>query len=242
MHNRDGNTGQWCRNISSNRSPCSVHGLQQTNVCIMAIQNDLIDLSGDFPMDDFVEWLLQNKDAEPSLQTAEPIVGETKRGHLSSIWAGFLQGRISPNRRMTTKISEHQTRKGTRKIWCLLFDALSTIRIGANKVDWHFARTCGGFTTKSLWSFHYRICQRRLKRKGETEWRNGVFFKICLQRIRKIEKRVRNNLVVRHSYAYELRKIETKESIANFQNERSLWFERLSEVKQWLEEQDKKRL
>ena len=42
------------------------------NLCIMAMatQDDLIDLRGDFTMDGYVEWLLEDGDAEPFPQTA----------------------------------------------------------------------------------------------------------------------------------------------------------------------------
>ena len=60
--------------------------------------------------------------------------------------------------------------------------------------------------------------------------------------IRGIEERVRSSFVIKHSYAYLLRKIETEETMAYFQNKRSPWFERISEARQWLEEQEENRL
>ena len=39
-----------------------------------------------------------------------------------------------------------------------------------------------------------------------------------------------------------VRKIETEEAMAYFQNKRSPWFERMSEARQWLEEQEENRL
>ena len=60
--------------------------------------------------------------------------------------------------------------------------------------------------------------------------------------IRGIKERVRNSFVIKHSYAYQLRNIETEETMAYFQNKRSPWFERISEARQWLEEQEENRL
>ena len=53
--------------------------------------------------------------------------------------------------------------------------------------------------------------------------------------IRGIEETVRNSFLIKHSYAYQLRKIETEETMAYFQNKRSPWFERISEARQWFE-------
>ena len=41
--------------------------------------------------------------------------------------------------------SKHQTRYGVGKTWPFSFDELWTIPIGANKVAWHFGRTCGWY-------------------------------------------------------------------------------------------------
>ena len=60
--------------------------------------------------------------------------------------------------------------------------------------------------------------------------------------IRGIEETVRNSFVIKHSYAYQLRNIETEETMAYFQNKRSPWFERISEARKWLEEQKENRL
>ena len=57
-----------------------------------------------------------------------------------------------------------------------------------------------------------------------------------------VKERVRNSFVIKHSYASQLRNIETEETMAYFQNKRSPWFERISEAGQWLEEQEKNRL
>ena len=86
-----------------------------------------------------------------------------------------------------------------------------------------------------------------MKWKGEEESLNGIFFKdvnndLTPKMIRGIEERVRNSFVIKHSYAYQLRNIETEETMAYFQNKRSPWFERISEAGQWLEEQEKNRL
>ena len=54
--------------------------------------------------------------------------------------------------------------------------------------------------------------------------------------IRGIEERVRNSFAIKHSYAYQLRSIETEETMAYFQNKRSPWFERKSEARLWFEE------
>ena len=44
---------------------------------------------------------------------------------------------------------------------------------------------------------------------------------------RGIEKRVRNSFLIKHSYAYHLRNIEAKETMAYYQNKRSPRFERI---------------
>ena len=54
--------------------------------------------------------------------------------------------------------------------------------------------------------------------------------------IRGIEEIVRNSFVIKHSYAYQLRNIETEETMAYFQNKRSPWFERMLEARLWFEE------
>ena len=48
--------------------------------------------------------------------------------------------------------------------------------------------------------------------------------------------------MINHSYAYQLRNTETEETVVYFQNKRSPWFERISEARQWLEEQEENRL
>ena len=60
--------------------------------------------------------------------------------------------------------------------------------------------------------------------------------------IRGIEERVRNSFVIKHSYAYKLRNIDTEETMAYFQNKRSPWFKRMSEARLCLEEQEENRL
>lgn len=107
----------------------------------MVPQNDFIDLSGDFTMENFCGVASAEGDAK-RFQTVEPIAAETKRRLLSPLFLREYQ----QNRPMTPK----KIRKGVGKILSLSFDALSKIRIGANKVDWHFGRTCGRSTTTSL--------------------------------------------------------------------------------------------
>ena len=65
------------------------------------------------------------------------------------------------------------------------------------------------------------------RRRRIARWR---FFKdvnndLTSKMIRGIEERVRNCFVIKHSYAYQLRNIVTEETMANFQNKRSPWFE-----------------
>ena len=64
------------------------------NICIIATENDLIDLSGDFEYtmyDLLVEELLQGSDADSSLQTVEqnildePVAEERKRRLFSAL-------------------------------------------------------------------------------------------------------------------------------------------------------------
>lgn len=58
--------------------------------------------------------------------------------------------------------------------------------------------------------------------------------------IRGIEKRVRNSFLIKH--AYQFRNIEAKETMAYYQNKRSPRFERISQARQWSEEQEENRL
>ena len=60
--------------------------------------------------------------------------------------------------------------------------------------------------------------------------------------IRGVKERVRNSFVIKHSYAYQLRNIETEETMAYFQNKRGPWFERMSEARLLLEEQEENSL
>ena len=60
--------------------------------------------------------------------------------------------------------------------------------------------------------------------------------------IRGIKERVRNSFVIKHSYAYQLRNIETEETMAYFQNKQSAWFKRMSEARLLLEEQEENSL
>ena len=60
--------------------------------------------------------------------------------------------------------------------------------------------------------------------------------------IRGIEKRVKNSFLIKHSYAYQLRNIEAKETMAYYQNKRTPWFERISQARQWSEEQEENSL
>ena len=60
--------------------------------------------------------------------------------------------------------------------------------------------------------------------------------------IRRIKERVRISFVIKHSYAYQLRNIETEETMAYFQNKQSAWFKRMSEARLLLEEQEENSL
>ncbi|CAH3185073.1 unnamed protein product, partial [Porites evermanni] len=55
-------------------------------------------------------------------------------------------------------------------------------------------------------------------------------------------KRVRNSFLIKQIYAYQLRNIEAKETMAYYQDKRSPRFERISQARQWLEEQEENRL
>lgn len=59
------------------------------NLCIMDAHNNLIDLSGDFEftMDDYVEWLQQERDADSPLQTTTDLECEGEN-HIS--WDGNI--------------------------------------------------------------------------------------------------------------------------------------------------------
>ena len=86
-----------------------------------------------------------------------------------------------------------------------------------------------------------------MKWRAEEESRNGFFFKdvnndLTPQMIRGIKERVRNSFVIKHSYAYQLRNIETEETMAYFQNKRRPWFERMSEARLLLEEREENSL
>ena len=86
-----------------------------------------------------------------------------------------------------------------------------------------------------------------MKWRAKEESRNGFFFKdvnndLTSQMIRGIKERVRNSFVIKHSYAYQLRNIETEETMAYFQNKRRPWFERMSEARLSLEEQEENSL
>ena len=86
-----------------------------------------------------------------------------------------------------------------------------------------------------------------MKWRAEEESRNGFFFKdvnndLTPQMICGIKERVRNSFVIKHSYASQLRNIETEETMAYFQNKRGPWFERMSEARLLLEEQEENSL
>lgn len=48
--------------------------------------------------------------------------------------------------------------------------------------------------------------------------------------------------MIKQIYAYQLRNIEVKETMAYYQDKRSPRFERISQARQWLEEQEENRL
>lgn len=52
------------------------------------------------------------------------------------------------------------------------------------------------------------------------------------------KKNVRNCFAIKHSYAYQLRNIETMDVMAYYKNHRIPWFDQMSEARQWLEEQE----
>ena len=68
-----------------------------------------------------------------------------------------------------SKKGEHQTRYGVGKIWPFSFDALWTIPISANKMAWHFGRTCGWSTTTPLWSLDSRIFRGSLEERKKLD-------------------------------------------------------------------------
>ena len=203
------------------------------NVCIMATQNDLIDLSGDFTMD---------RNAESSLQTVvknildEPMAAETKL-RLQSLPFSIASNENqkiwnSPTRELKTFYPFHLMHHEKR-------------RIDAYRVDWYFRRTCGSYTTTSLWHPDRRIFgEDQVERERKiVKWRfifGDVNNDLNPKMIHKIEKSLRNSFVIKHSYAYELRNIETEKTLVYFQNKRSPWFETMSEERQWSEEQEKK--
>lgn len=53
-----------------------------------------------------------------------------------------------------------------------------------------------------------------------------------------IETTVRNSFVIKHSYAYRLRNFENRNTTAFHNNHRSPLFDKMSEARQWLEEQE----
>ena len=57
--------------------------------------------------------------------------------------------------------------------------------------------------------------------------KNDVHNDLTPKMIRGIGKRVRNSFLIKHSYAYHLRNIEAKETMAYYQNKRSPRFERI---------------
>ena len=57
--------------------------------------------------------------------------------------------------------------------------------------------------------------------------KNDVNNDLTPKMIRGIGKRVRNSFLIKHSYAYHLRNIEAKETMAYYQNKRSPRFERI---------------
>ena len=119
-----------------------------------------------------VEELLQESDAE--YQTVvqnildEPVAEETKRRLLSALLLKAYQP-ISVSAHEIQKKSKHQTRYGVGKIWPFSFDALWTIPISANKVAWHFARTCGWSTTTPLWGLDCRIFRGSLQERKKQD-------------------------------------------------------------------------
>lgn len=53
---------------------------------------------------------------------------------------------------------------------------------------------------------------------------------------------MRNSFLIKQIYAYQLRNIEVKETMAYYQEKRRPRFERISQARQWLEEQEENRL
>ena len=87
----------------------------------------------------------------------------------AGFWVHFFERRISElAAHEIQKKSKHQTRYGVGKIWPFSYDALWTIPISANKMAWHFGRTCGWSTTTPLWSLDCRIFRGSLQEQKKT--------------------------------------------------------------------------
>lgn len=63
--------------------------------------------------------------------------------------------------------------------------------------------------------------------------------KLTTKAFQTIEKTVRNSFTIKQSYAYQLRDIETGNTMAYYPNPQKplAWFDKMSGTKQWLEEQ-----